>query len=101
MTPFDSCIAALQQSGPTDAIFKAVDKALAEVVGHKLFTLLYVAPNGKRVKRHVQQHAQGISGRRLQGDQGDRLAQAGPRPEEAPGSATTRRTSNGPSSITS
>src|SRR6185503_9062891 len=28
-----------------------VEKAMAEVVGHKLFTLLYVAPNGKRVKR--------------------------------------------------
>jgi len=50
MTPLESCIAALR-SGPTDAIFKAVEKGMAEVVGHKLFTLLYVAPNGKRVKR--------------------------------------------------
>ena len=32
-------------------MFKAVDQALAETVGHKLFTLLYVAPDGKRVKR--------------------------------------------------
>ena len=51
MTPFDSCIAALQAAGPTDTLFKAVEKALADTVGHKLFTLLYVAPNGKRVKR--------------------------------------------------
>jgi len=51
MTPFDSCLAALKQPGPPEALFKAVDKALAEVVGHKLFTLLYVAPDGKRVKR--------------------------------------------------
>lgn len=51
MTPLESCIAALKQPGPTDALFKTVDKALAETVGHKLFTLLYVAPNGKRVKR--------------------------------------------------
>jgi hypothetical protein len=51
MTPFDSCVAALKQPGPPDALFKAVDKALAETVGHKLFTLLYVAPDGKRVKR--------------------------------------------------
>jgi hypothetical protein len=50
-TPFDSCLKALRQPGPPEALFKAVDKALAETVGHKLFTLLYVAPDGKRVKR--------------------------------------------------
>ena len=50
MTPLDSCIAALR-SGPTEDLFKAVDKGTADTVGHKLFTLLYVAPNGKRVKR--------------------------------------------------
>ena len=32
-------------------MFKAVDQAVKETVGHKLFTLLYVAPGGKRVKR--------------------------------------------------
>jgi len=31
MTPFDTCLAALKQPGPTDTLFKAVDKALAEV----------------------------------------------------------------------
>ncbi len=51
MTPFESCLTALKQPGPTENLFKAVDRALAETVGHKLFTLLYVAPNGKRVKR--------------------------------------------------
>lgn len=50
MTPIETCIAALR-SGPTDAFFKAVEKAARDTVGHKLFTLLYVAPNGKRVKR--------------------------------------------------
>ena len=49
MIPFESCLAALKQPGPPEALFKAVDKALAEGVGHKLFTLLYVAPDGKRV----------------------------------------------------
>ena len=35
MTPFDSCVAALKQPGPPDALFKAVDKALAGVLnGH-------------------------------------------------------------------
>lgn len=51
MTPFEACLAALQQPGPPDSLFKTVDKALAGTVGHKLFTLLYVAPNKKRVKR--------------------------------------------------
>ena len=50
-TPFDACLKALRQPGPPEGLFKAVDKALAETVGHKLFTLLYVAPDGKRVKR--------------------------------------------------
>ena len=51
MTSFEIWLAALKQPGPPEAFFKAIDKALAEVVGHKLFTLLYVAPDGKRVKR--------------------------------------------------
>ncbi len=51
MNPFDACLSALKQPGPPDGLFKAVDGALAETVGHKLFTLLYVAPDGKRVKR--------------------------------------------------
>jgi hypothetical protein len=50
MTPIDTCIAALK-CGPTDAIFKAIENGTRATVGHKLFTLLYVAPNGKRVKR--------------------------------------------------
>jgi hypothetical protein len=51
MTSFESCLAALRQPGPPDALFKAIDRALAATVGHKLFTLLYVAPGAKRVKR--------------------------------------------------
>lgn len=50
-TPFESCLAALRQPGPSETLFKVLDKALADTVGHKLFTLLYVAPGGKRVKR--------------------------------------------------
>jgi hypothetical protein len=50
MTPLDSCIATLR-TGPTDAIFNAIEKGAKDTVGHKLFTLLYVAPNAKRVKR--------------------------------------------------
>jgi len=50
MTPMETCIAALR-SGPTNAFFKAIEQGTKDTVGHKLFTLLYVAPNGKRVKR--------------------------------------------------
>jgi len=51
MTPFEACVAALKQPGPPQTLFKTLDRALADTVGHKLFTLLYVAPNKKRVKR--------------------------------------------------
>ena len=51
MTPFENCLAALSDPGPPETLFKAIDKAVADAVGHKLFTLLYVAPNKKRVKR--------------------------------------------------
>jgi hypothetical protein len=51
MTAFDACIAALKQPGPPEMLFKTIDRALVDTVGHKLFTLLYVAPNRLRVKR--------------------------------------------------
>lgn len=51
MTPFEACLAALSRPGPPEVLFKTIDKAMADTVGHKLFTLLYVAPDGKRVKR--------------------------------------------------
>src|SRR5262249_56162338 len=51
MTPFETCLAALRQPGPPEPLFQAIDRALKGTVGHKLFTLLYVAPDGKRVKR--------------------------------------------------
>jgi hypothetical protein len=51
MTPFETCLEALREAGPVDTFFKKVDAALRATVGHKLFTLLYVAPTGLRVKR--------------------------------------------------
>ena len=51
MTPFETCLAALRQPGLPEPLFRAIDRALKETVGHKLFTLLYIAPDGKRVKR--------------------------------------------------
>ena len=50
-TPFEACLAALRRSGPPELLFRAVDAALEATVGHRLFTLLYVAPGGRRVKR--------------------------------------------------
>ena len=51
MNQLDACIAALKQPGPPDALFKTIEHAVAGTIGVKLFTLLYVAPNRKRVKR--------------------------------------------------
>ncbi len=51
MTSFAACIDALKQPGRPEILFRAIDRALAGTVGHKLFTLLYVAPNRLRVKR--------------------------------------------------
>ena len=84
MTPLDSCIAALR-SGPTDAIFKAVEKGMAEVVGHKLFTLLYVAPNGKRVKRMYSNMPKEYPVGGYKEIKETAVAQADPRPEEGVG----------------
>mgnify|MGYP003342399898 CR=1 FL=1 len=56
MTPFDSCVAALRSSD-TPALFKALDAALKQTVGHKLFTLLYVAP-----ERLVGEGSDGFAG---------------------------------------
>ena len=50
MTALETCIAALK-AGPTDKLFEALERGIKETVGVKLFTLLYVAPNAKRVKR--------------------------------------------------
>jgi hypothetical protein len=50
MASFETCVTALR-TADTPALFKALDEALKATVGHKLFTLLYVAPNGRRVKR--------------------------------------------------
>src|SRR5471032_1542536 len=51
MNQLDACIAALKQPGSPDALFETIERAVAETIGVKLFTFLYVAPNKKRVKR--------------------------------------------------
>ena len=51
MKQLDACIAALKQPGSPDVLFKAIERAVDETIGVKLFTLLYVAPNRQRVKR--------------------------------------------------
>ena len=100
MTPLDSCIAALR-SGPTEALFKAVDKGIAEIVGHKLFTLLYVAPNGKRVKRLYTNMPKEYPVGGYKEIKDTAVAQASSARRSGRGSATTPRTSNGRFSTTS
>jgi GAF domain-containing protein len=46
-----SCIRALGAPGQPAPLYRALDQALGDVIGHKLFTLLYVAPDRRRVKR--------------------------------------------------
>lgn len=52
------------------ALYDAVNAALAELVGHKLFTLLLVLPGGKEVQRFwsTNQAAYPLSGRKPMGD---------------------------------
>ena len=51
MTPFDSCLAALRSPARPTLCSRRSTRRWPKSVGHKLFTLLYVAPDGKRVKR--------------------------------------------------
>ena len=53
MTTFKSCLAGAQASParPCSLVQSGRQGGQVEIVGHKLFTLLYVAPDGKRVKR--------------------------------------------------
>lgn len=48
---FLDCVRALGEAGQPAPIYRALDRALGAVIGHKLFTLLYVAPDRRRVKR--------------------------------------------------
>ncbi|AEQ53639.1 GAF domain-containing protein [Pelagibacterium halotolerans] len=52
------------------ALYRAADTALAELVGHKLFTLLLVLPGGKEVQRFwsTNETAYPLSGRKPMGD---------------------------------
>jgi GAF domain-containing protein len=51
MTPLERCIAALKRPGQPQPFYPVLDQAVRDTVGHILFTLLYRAPDGKRVKR--------------------------------------------------
>ncbi|HJQ55898.1 MAG TPA: GAF domain-containing protein [Vineibacter sp.] len=51
MTPMERCITALKLTGQPQPLYAALDQAVRDTVGHVLFTLLYRAPDGKRVKR--------------------------------------------------
>ena len=99
-TPFESCLAALRQPGSPETLFKAVDQALKETVGHILFTLLYVAPDAKRVKRlYTNMPKEYPVGGYKPVTESDWHKQVSA--SVVPGSASRTRTSNGRSSITS
>ena len=80
MTPFDSCIAALRSPARPTTLFKAVDQALGR---NRRPQAVHASLRGARRQAGeaaLHQHAQGISRRRLQAGQRERLAQAGDRP---------------------
>ncbi|ARP81702.1 hypothetical protein CAL12_13355 [Bordetella genomosp. 8] len=45
-----SCAAAAVRGG-REALFRGIDQALGELVGHKLFTILYTSPDAQQVIR--------------------------------------------------
>jgi GAF domain-containing protein len=47
----DACLDALAEPGQPAPLYAAMDRALAGLVGHRLFTLLYVTADGKEVAR--------------------------------------------------
>lgn len=63
----EACCAA-RKNGP-DALFEVVDRALGELVGHKLFTILYVSPDAQEVIRMYsnQPEAYPVSGAKKMG----------------------------------
>jgi len=48
---FASCVEAMTQSGQPAPLYKAVEAAMQELIGWKLFTILVVTPEGDRVRR--------------------------------------------------
>jgi GAF domain-containing protein len=47
---YQSCLAAAVPNG-RDKLFQGIDRALGELVGHKLFTILYTSPDAQQVIR--------------------------------------------------
>jgi hypothetical protein len=49
--PLLDCIEALGRPGQPGPLYAALDTALAEIVGYKLLTLLYITADGREVER--------------------------------------------------
>lgn len=47
---YQSCAAAAVPGG-REGLFRAIDQALGELIGHKLFTILYTSPDAQQVIR--------------------------------------------------
>ncbi len=45
------CIEAAGQAGQPQVLYRALDRALGEVVGHRLFTMMVLAADGVKVRR--------------------------------------------------
>jgi GAF domain-containing protein len=49
--PFRVALAAFHEPGQPDTLYRALDHIIGQLVGHKLFTLLYVTASGEEVAR--------------------------------------------------
>lgn len=47
----DRCCAAAAVPGGREGLYRGIDEALGELVGHKLFTILYTSPDAQQVIR--------------------------------------------------
>ena len=100
MTPLDTCIAALQLR-PDRRHLQGGREGHGRGRGPQALHASVRRAQRQAGEAHLHQHAQGISGRRLQGDQGTAVAQAGHRREAGLGRIRHEGHRNGPSSTTS
>ena len=53
-----TCIDAMLAAGQPAPLYRAIEKAMAELIGFKLFTILVATPEGDRVRRTYTNNAQ-------------------------------------------
>lgn len=67
--PFRVAVAAFHEAGQPQTLYRALDHILGQLIGHKLFTLLYLTSGGDQVARVYsnQPEAYPVGGRKAMG----------------------------------